>query len=198
MAVPLYGLVLAGGKSRRMQRDKAFLQYHTRPQYQHTFQLLQEVCPQVYLSCRPEQVTVFQKLSPEISLIPDRYEDVGPMAALLSAFREHEVAWLTLACDMPLMDVPTLQHLLHKRDPSATATTYQLTGNNFPETMCTIWEPTAYSLLQEAFQAQQYSLTRLLKQQNVRLLEPTEADALKNINTPEAYAEVRGRLKGGG
>jgi molybdopterin-guanine dinucleotide biosynthesis protein A len=195
MAAPVYGLVLAGGQSRRMQQDKAFLQYHDQPQYLHTYHLLQQVCSEVFLSCRPEQVSLFQKLHPEISLIPDLYKDIGPMAALLSAFRTQEVAWLTLACDMPLMDEPTLKHLLQERDLSAIATTYQLPGNDFPETMCTIWEPEAYPLLQEARQNQQYSLTRFLKRQNIRVLEPTNEDTLRNINTPEEYAEVRENLQ---
>ncbi|MFP4090455.1 MAG: NTP transferase domain-containing protein [Cyclobacteriaceae bacterium] len=195
MAAPVYGLVLAGGQSRRMQKDKAFLQYHEQPQYKYTYQLLQQVCTEVYLSCRPSQVAQFRKLHPGIPLIPDLYEDIGPMAALLSAFQVDEVAWLTLACDMPFMNRPTLQHLLRERDPSAIATTYQLHGNDFPETMCTIWEPSAFPLLQEARQQEQYSLTRLLKRQNIRTLAPTDAEALRNINTPEEYAEVREKLK---
>ena len=198
MSVPVYGLVLAGGQSRRMQQDKTLLQYHAKPQYLHVFQLLQHVCPQVYLSCRPDQVEKFRALNPEIPLIPDLYEDIGPMAALLSAFQTKEVAWLTLACDMPLMNVPTLRNLMLQRDPSAITTTYQLPGSDFPESMCTIWEPGAYPLLFEAKAENQYSLTRFLKQQNVKKLEPDDQNALKNINTPEEYAEVVSKLKGSG
>jgi molybdopterin-guanine dinucleotide biosynthesis protein A len=194
MAAPVYGLVLAGGQSRRMQQDKAFLQYHAQPQYLHTYYLLQQVCPQVYLSCRPDQVERFHALHPGITLIPDQHENIGPMAALLSAFHTNQVAWLTLACDMPLMDTPTLSNLLKQRDPSAIATTYQLPDNDFPESMCTIWEPGAYPLLQKAQAQNQYSLTRFLKQQNAKILNPARRDTLRNINTPEEYEEVRENL----
>lgn len=195
MAAPVYGLVLAGGQSRRMQQDKAFLQYHAQPQYLHTYHLLQQVCPEVCLSCRPDQVERFHALHPGITLIPDLCEDIGPMAALLSAFRAQEVAWLTLACDMPLMDVPTLRGLLQQRDPAAIATTYQLPGGDFPETMCTIWEPEAYPHLLQAQAQNQYSLTRFLKQQKLRTLPPLNEDALRNINTPEGYTKVKEKLK---
>lgn len=190
MATPVYGLVLAGGQSCRMQQDKAFLQYHDQPQYLHTYFLLQQVCSEVFLSCRPDQLAQFRKLHPEIPLILDLYEDIGPMAALLSAFQAHEVAWLTLACDMPFMDVPMMRDLLLHRDPSVLATTYQLGRQDFPETMCTIWEPGSFLPLQEARERQRYSLTRYLKQQNVIILEPSNADALKNINTPGEYREA--------
>lgn len=195
MAIPVYGLVLAGGHSRRMRQDKAFLQYHAQPQYLHTYHLLQKICPRAYLSCRPDQVEQFQKLSPEITLVPDQYQAIGPMAALLSAFQGQKVAWLALACDMPLIGLDTLAYLLHQRNPSAIATTYQLRDNHFPETLCTIWEPAAYPLLEQARQTHNYSLTRLLKQPAVRVLEPKHPTALSNINTPEAYAEAKRKLE---
>jgi molybdopterin-guanine dinucleotide biosynthesis protein A len=47
---PLYGLVLVGGKSRRMGRDKAALAYHGGvPQARRTAALRAEVCERVFL-----------------------------------------------------------------------------------------------------------------------------------------------------
>ncbi len=52
---PLYGLVLAGGFSRRMRRDKARLRIHERPQVEHALKLLSAFCAEVFVSIRPEQ-----------------------------------------------------------------------------------------------------------------------------------------------
>ena len=58
----LFGLVvLVGGKSRRMQQDKARLNYHGKPQYVHSFEMLGAFCEKVFVSCRQEQRIQFKK-----------------------------------------------------------------------------------------------------------------------------------------
>ena len=53
MTTPIYGLVLAGGRSTRMQRDKAALLYHGRTQIEWAMDLLRPHVEKVFLSVRP-------------------------------------------------------------------------------------------------------------------------------------------------
>ena len=55
MAPPLYGLVLAGGRSTRMQRDKATLSYQGRTQLDRAMELLSSCVEQAFVSVRPDQ-----------------------------------------------------------------------------------------------------------------------------------------------
>ena len=48
MNAPVYGLLLAGGRSSRMHRDKAALEYHGRSQLAHAFDLLTTAVEQVF------------------------------------------------------------------------------------------------------------------------------------------------------
>jgi molybdopterin-guanine dinucleotide biosynthesis protein A len=54
-AAPLYGLVLAGGESSRMGRDKALLRYHGTSQVRYLVKLLSEYCARVFVSVGPDR-----------------------------------------------------------------------------------------------------------------------------------------------
>ncbi|MBV8742152.1 MAG: NTP transferase domain-containing protein, partial [Sinobacteraceae bacterium] len=54
-APPLFGLVLAGGRSARMQRDKATLAYHGTSQLEWAVQRLKPCVERVFVSVRPDQ-----------------------------------------------------------------------------------------------------------------------------------------------
>ena len=89
----MYGLVLAGGASRRMQSDKAQLDYHGRPQLEWTLDLLKPLCERVFVSLRR---ACEHDLPPGIGAILDDGDYQGPAAGILSAQRAHaDVAWST-------------------------------------------------------------------------------------------------------
>ncbi len=191
---PLNGLVLAGGKSQRMGTDKGQLNYHGQPQRAHLMELVEVFCENTYLSCRPDQAG---ELAYEFDVLSDTFLGLGPMGAILSAFRaQPESAWLVVACDLPLLDHDTLEFLIKNRNPSAMATTFRSPVNQFPEPLVTIWEPKSYQALL-SFLGQGYSCPRkALINSPTHLLEAPNPLALKNVNTWEEYEEVMAGLVG--
>ena len=187
------GLVLAGGKSQRMGRDKGLINYHGVPQREFAAKLLDTLCKKTYLSCRPEQTNDFTE---KYLLIPDTFTGLGPMGGILSAFREQpDAAWLVVACDLPLLDKPTLDFLIKNRNASQIATTFRSPVTEFPEPLVTIWEPRSYPILLQ-FLAQGYSCPRkVLINSPVEILEVPMTSALKNVNTPEELQEVFEKIK---
>jgi len=179
----LNGLVLAGGQSLRMGRDKGSIAWHGKPQREYMVDLLRPVCHDVLLSCRPEQVADLQRVCPTI---PDSFSDLGPFGAILSAFRgQPDRAWLVVACDLPLLDQTTIEYLVASRSVKSIATAYQSTTDQLPEPLITIWEPKAYAVML-SFLAQGYSCPRkVLINSNTRILTVPNGDALQNVNTPE-------------
>jgi molybdenum cofactor guanylyltransferase len=190
---PLYGLVLAGGKSLRMGLDKGLIDYHGKPQREYVADLLGNFCEQTFISCRPEQVA---EIGDGYRVLPDTFLGLGPFGAILSAFRENpDCAWLVAACDLPLLDDATLAQLVKSRNPSRVATAFNSPANEFPEPLITIWEPRAYPALLQ-FLAQGYSCPRkALINSDVELINAADPLALTNVNEQEEMEMVKERLK---
>lgn len=188
--IPLYGLVLAGGKSTRMKKDKSLLEYHGRKQAVHCFHLLSEVCDQVFVSNRQGQAALMgHKVLPQIH---DTFLDIGPLGGILTAMTQFpEAAWLVLACDLPFVDKGVLENLLRQRNPFKMATAYQSSRDpHLPEPLCAVYEPKAvFRILQ--FLAQGIHCPRtILKRSDTHLLPQPHESALDNVNTPDEYQKA--------
>jgi molybdopterin-guanine dinucleotide biosynthesis protein A len=190
---PLRGLVLAGGRSSRMGTDKSKLQYHGKAQRDYAAELIRPMVQEVFYSCRPDQAAEFGAGE---ALISDTFTGLGPFGAILSAFREQpDSALLVLACDLPLLDVSTLQFLTRHRHPGRLATAFRNPATDFPEPLVTIWEPRAYPRMLQ-FLSQGVSCPRkVLIHSHIELLESPNPLSLKNANTPEEAIEIAQILK---
>lgn len=188
---PLYGLVLAGGKSERMGQDKGALDYHGKPQREYAADLLSQFCEQTFISTRPGQA-----VESAYPLLEDKFLELGPYGAMLSAFRQQpNAAWLVVACDLPLLDDKTLQQLVDNRNRSKIATAFHNPETQFPEPLITIWEPRAYPVLLQ-FLAQGYTCPRkVLINSNIEELQVANTDALRNVNKPEELQQVLEQVK---
>lgn len=186
---PLYGLLLIGGKSMRMGRDKWALRYGEHPQAHRVAELLAGCCERVFLSARVEQQSADL---PDVPLIVDSIPSRGPTTGLLSAMTLHpEAAWLVVACDLPFLDNDTLADLIERRDPLRIATAYLSARDGLPEPLCAIWEPGATRRLLQATEEGTTCPRKVLIQSNPKLLELANPRALDNANTPGDFEEAR-------
>ncbi len=183
MTVPLYGLVLAGGESRRMGRDKAGLFYAGRPQLERAFGLLAPRVAPCFVSLRADQAD--DPVRRGWPGIVDRLEGIGPAAGLLAAHEAYpEVAWLVLACDLPLLDGASLDALIQARGEGRVAVAFRSEHDGAPEPLCAVWEPVALDRLRCRVAEGGGSLRRVLGGAGVCLLAPRTSGALDNVNTP--------------
>lgn len=192
-AAPVYGLLLSGGASRRMQRDKAQLAYAGEPQLLRAWRLLESVTERAFVSVRDTQRD--DPLRAGLPQLVDTYDAIGPAAGILSAQDAYpEAAWLVIACDLPLLDEATLRTLIAARDPSKDATAFTSRFDDLPEPLCALWEPSSHALLKQRYEAGSYCPRKALIQSNITLL-PAPGDALDNINTPEEFEQMQRQLE---
>ena len=187
MSDAIYGLVLAGGESRRMGRDKALLVRDGQSQLEHTATLLAGVADRVFVSVRREQ-----QGEPErnrFATIVDRYDGIGPVAGILSAMDQHaDVDWLVVACDLPNVDTKTLAYLLAKRPSDKPFTAFRSSHDDLPEPLCAIYRAGSDVLIREFVDAGMVCPRKILIRSDTTLLEQPNPGALDNINTPDDLA----------
>jgi molybdopterin-guanine dinucleotide biosynthesis protein A len=191
---PLHGLVLAGGSSTRMQRDKAALDFHGRPQLEWAFELLRSHCERVFVSVRADQRT--ETVRAAMPQIVDGHAGIGPIAGIAAAQAAHPAAaWLVLACDLPFVDDAGLSTLIDARRPDRAITAYRSTHDGLPEPLCAIYEPASAPAVRAAIAAGRHCPRKLVIASGVPLL-TQEAASLGNVNTPEDFAAASRLIAG--
>lgn len=190
---PLYGLVLTGGKSKRMNRDKALIDYNGKAHAAYIYETLKPFCEEVYLSARSGQWN--DTPLEQFPVIEDSVKTEGPIAGILSAFDRHPDAdWFVVACDLVHFNSEVAETLLSNFHDSAVATTYANRDKGFPEPLCAIYSPSARSEFLDAVAIDVNCPVKVLRHAFVHIIEQTDGVNLANINTPEELKEVRNEV----
>lgn len=180
-APPIFGLVLAGGKSSRMGHNKSLIRYHNKPQREYLFDLLNKFCVKVFTSCRTSD-----EIPPHLQPLPDCFDIESPLNGILSAFEmQKDVAWLSIAVDMPLVDDKTIEYLISHRNTAHMATCFFDSEGKNPEPLLTIWEPAAAKPLRNFFKTGNVSPRAFLQQSPVNIIKAMNANVLTNINSTD-------------
>ena len=110
--ITLTALLLAGGESRRMGRDKAAVVFRDEPLWRRQLRILRDLGPEkVFVSARSEP----SWLPNTVELLVDDAPSHGPLSGLtrgLAAMRTTHL--LVLAVDMPFMTADELGSLLER------------------------------------------------------------------------------------
>ena len=179
-----WGLVLAGGKSRRMGSDKASLLHEGETQLSRAMSLLGAHLDHVFVSTSPAQVD--DPVRRNFEQIVDSYADLGPLAGILSAMdKNSQVNWLVLACDLPNIDDTTIAFLLDNVSASHTATAYRSENDNLPEPLCAVYRPESRAVIDSFVEKGMYCPRKILINSRTLLLDQPSPGALHNINSPE-------------
>lgn len=174
-----------------MGRDKALFERDGDTQLAHAVRILQEPLEKVFVSARRDQAGDAQRA--RFPVIVDRYDDLGPVAGILSALEfEPRSAWLVVACDLPNLDEQTIRYLLDHRSPTAPVTAYRSSSDGLPEPLCAIYEPESAPLIREYVAEGLKCPRKMLIRSAIELLEQPNPRALDNINTPEDLARAVG------
>jgi len=185
---PVYGLVLSGGKSKRMGQDKALLERGGQSQLAFMMSLLEPLVERVFVSTRDEQKDDSERR--QFAQIVDQYDDMGPLAGILSALDAYpDVDWLVVACDLPNIRVETIRHLLASRSVDHPFTAYVSSHDGLPEPLCAIYRSGSADTLRAFSDDGIHCPRKILIRSDTRLIEQLDPASLDNINTPDDLAD---------
>lgn len=185
----LIGLVACGGKSIRMGTDKSMLNYHNKPQRYHLYDMLEPFCELVYISCNSIQLKNMKKGYRVMADLP-AYQNIGPMAALLTAFRKYpENDFLLIGCDYPFLSAEEIRHFL-KHCHTETTTVFYNEKDDMYEPLLAFYHHGIKESLMEMVQKSQYSLQELLRKSNASKYSPVNLKSIIGINTKDDLMEA--------
>ena len=192
---PLYGVVLAGGASRRMGRDKATLEYRGRSQVAIAFDLVARHCQRAFVSVRPDQTNDPARAA--LPQIVDEIAGIGPIAGIAAAQAAHpDAAWLVVACDLPFLGDAAIARLVAARGTRAIVA-YRSAHDGLPEPLCAIYEPSTRAAILEAIARDRRCPRKFVIESGVPLLDQADPAALDNVNTPQDFESAVARLDTG-
>ncbi|MHA4807667.1 NTP transferase domain-containing protein [Flavitalea flava] len=185
----LLGVVLCGGESRRMGRDKGLLKKGGIPWVIYMRDKLASHQIPVVFSISQLQWELYSAIIPSIQLIVDAVSWPGPMKGLISAHKKNpDKDLLLLSCDLLDLDEMTIRRMIcfyqEEREDRPDFFVYQ--GTAFAQPFCGIYTAqgiTKFHALYEKEDQQDFSFQRLLKKGNTRTLLIEREEAFRNYNS---------------
>jgi molybdopterin-guanine dinucleotide biosynthesis protein A len=176
------GLVMTGGLSSRMGRDKALIEYTKGiPQYIKAAELIAPFCDSVFISVRDEST-----LKGNLLYDLNEYKSIGPLAGVLTALKTIDSPWMVIGTDYPLLEAADMEKLARERNPELMATVY-MNAEGYIEPFIGIYENAILPVLAAEAESGITSLQTILRKNPCKYIYAEKAEHLKSFDTPEDY-----------
>lgn len=177
--------ILAGGKSSRMGKDKAFLEYRDKSFIENIINKGNKFQEILIVSNNKKDYEKFN-----IKVVQDIYKEKGPIGGIHAALVNSKFnKVLCVACDMPLLSEETLVNLSKEKDESEVVIP-KINGRLQP--LCAIYTKSLIERIEENIQKNRKKLIDNIKDFDFKILDKNNLNKKDfiNINTPKDYMEL--------
>ena len=178
---------MAGGKSSRMEQDKALLpfgNYNSLAQYQ--YERLSKYFDNIYISSKSN------KFDFDIDIIEDKYNNSSPLVALISIFETLKIEEVfILSVDAPFISQQTIEKLYKEAEDKNSVIVAK--SNNGIEPLCGIYRRSILDNAKKFLNEENHRLQALLKSVDTQEVS-IDANEFMNLNYPFEYEEAKRRL----
>ncbi|HLW07896.1 MAG TPA: molybdenum cofactor guanylyltransferase [Marinilabiliaceae bacterium] len=187
------GVVLAGGQSRRMGFNKAEAEMHGKSMLIRMINKLKEVTPAILVSSGT--ITYPNIPWPQI---PDEQPQCGPLGGIYSVLNVSTTSLnLVVSCDMPLVSISLLKHIVARATISGSLITIPVDHNGQLQTTCAVYHKNILPFLENQINTHAYKMKELLDLVSVEYVVMSiehplyQEHAFMNVNTPSSLQEAR-------
>lgn len=181
--------ILAGGKSTRMGRDKAFVILDGKTLLARALELAGALTPEVRIV---GDVAKFAAFAP---VVEDVFRECGPLGGIHAALRASAAELnLMLAVDLPFVSRATLEYLIARaRSSDAIVTVARACGGWQP--LCAVYRREFADVAEKALRQGRYKIDTLFDVARTQVIGEDELrgrgsslEMFRNLNTPEELA----------
>jgi len=180
----LTGIVLAGGQSSRMGREKGLVRFRGKALIRYPLDLLTGFCDHILISANREEYASFG-----YPVVADTIRDAGPLGGLYSVLsRSATRGNLVLPCDTPFVSKEFLEYLLCcVRDQKAVIPVHP---DGRAEPLCGYYSREILPVMKNNLEEKNYKLIRVLEEAGAFFLKLDESLPFynpllfTNINSP--------------
>ena len=187
------GVVLAGGRSRRMGFNKAEADMQGESMLMRMTDKLKEITPTILISSGTVSY-------PNISLpqIPDEYPQCGPLGGIYSVLKASNTSLnLVVSCDIPLVSIDLLEHIVAKAKKSNALITLPIDYDGHLQMICAVYHKDVLPILRQQIDAHLFKMKSLVDLVATEYVEISkehpfyQENAFMNVNNPTNLEEAR-------
>ncbi len=177
----LTGIVIAGGKSKRMGKDKLSMQFNGQSLIQQAVNLLEKYSVKTFVSANKSQI------NSNYAIINDDFADIGPIAGIYAGLKQAKTQKiLIIPVDMPLLNEELISYLINEMDSEASINVFKSSNNT--QMLIGIYDKMLMPIIENQIKEKQYKLLDLLDLSSSKLIDGQQFDALfTNTNTPKEW-----------
>lgn len=178
-------ILLAGGKSSRMGRDKAALPFRGMPLLEWQLQRLWSLgVEDIMLSGLRREMT-------GIRVVPDEFPGRGPLSGLHACMKAASYPdCLALSVDVPLVPLPALTELVRVHRATGGKVTLLRHGDKW-EPLMGVYQSELFRDAERILQEKNTAVRRLLDETGFQVMDwPHDEGLFLNCNTPEDYERL--------
>jgi len=194
-------IVLAGGRSKRMGRDKAFLTYKNKTFLRNILETLDKISSQIIISINKDKslyLNEIKELKNEIVFIKDLDEYAGPLNAVVSCYPYVKSEYVFLStCDTPILNLDLINFLKEEmeRDKDIECIIPVVNGKYQP--LNTFYRKSALKKAEEVYKMGNDSLFSWIDRLNKKYISDKELSKFDkdlktyfSVNTPDLYKKL--------